>query len=927
MSNQSTNLPMNFLEKVEPPKTKFLNSRRIYLWAFILGLIIFNLFLVYPLFQGSYTVHLESRESLFLSGAQFIFDNFPDLSWNHLKFMGFPFRFSYPPLLPYTLAFIHFIFQGLSTALIYRILTALFYILTPITFYLFVRYLTKKEFTAIISALAYNLPLAALLFSPLREAEISFNWVPWPLIELTILGEGAHIIALAILPLATLFFLKFLRHPHFKNYLIAIILMALTVLVHWTGFFTLILLTLIVLFSELTLGEGAKKFKLALLTYLGTYGLWAFVYNFSFIQTYLGARENMDLVENYINLIPFLLLVIPLSLTALFLAFKQKPKLQPVLVGIIWFGIFFIIIGAWYWWGRAYAPDPPRYINELNLPLALLIGLITTKIFGYLRQKIIRYFKTEAAQFISLAFILTLIGLFVYFSFSYVQSSHQITASHPDIQSSSEYQTIAWFKDEASGERIYVTGNLSAWLNVFSQETSQVKGGDSFGNIFPYFDQVTQEIEKEPESELAILWLRALNASRLGVNSDFEYPDRFKEVLKSEYDQDGLAIYRIPLQKPQLVQIVERERFREFKPLTTELDFQDLKQYVNYIDNSLAEKLDYNFVGDQIRIKTSLREEQALGLQVNFDPYWKAYIDSQEIPIEQDRVGFMFVDPGEAGTYEITLRRIKSWDQWLGYILTALTIFIIFVYSSKPLRENLRKILRKTSLGYRLQPGMAGEFMRVMVGEETPHPEFIKKTKNYYQKVQDYDWVKVADTYKGLQTFFHKGRESAIFKLIKRYGRGDKYLDAGCGTGLILRHLPPGSVGLDINSKNIEKAKTYVPQATLVVSDVEEIPFPDRTFSTVICTSVLEHLPHPRKATREILRVLKPGGVLIGSVPFRSILGGKIPTLIDIPSFKEPYHHAYSKSELMDLLIDFDNVIVSDLKTYLSLTFVAQKKE
>lgn len=49
--------------------------------------------------------------------------------------------------------------------------------------------------------------------------------------------------------------------------------------------------------------------------------------------------------------------------------------------------------------------------------------------------------------------------------------------------------------------------------------------------------------------------------------------------------------------------------------------------------------------------------------------------------------------------------------------------------------------------------------------------------------------------------------------------------------------------------------------------DVQQMPFDHDTFDVVICNHVLEHVPDDRKAIREILRVLKPGGFAIMQVP------------------------------------------------------------
>src|SRR4029077_5333996 len=75
--------------------------------------------------------------------------------------------------------------------------------------------------------------------------------------------------------------------------------------------------------------------------------------------------------------------------------------------------------------------------------------------------------------------------------------------------------------------------------------------------------------------------------------------------------------------------------------------------------------------------------------------------------------------------------------------------------------------------------------------------------KDYYRDVETYDWVDVTDHLRGPEAFFHKNRERVVRKLVARFApAGQPILDAGCGTGLNLRHLPAGSVGLDINPRN-----------------------------------------------------------------------------------------------------------------------------
>lgn len=53
-----------------------------------------------------------------------------------------------------------------------------------------------------------------------------------------------------------------------------------------------------------------------------------------------------------------------------------------------------------------------------------------------------------------------------------------------------------------------------------------------------------------------------------------------------------------------------------------------------------------------------------------------------------------------------------------------------------------------------------------------------------------------------------------------------------------------------------------------IVGDAHNMPFSDSSFDAVMHIYVFEHLYDPQKAASEILRVLKPGGYMLGIVPF-----------------------------------------------------------
>jgi ubiquinone/menaquinone biosynthesis C-methylase UbiE len=94
-------------------------------------------------------------------------------------------------------------------------------------------------------------------------------------------------------------------------------------------------------------------------------------------------------------------------------------------------------------------------------------------------------------------------------------------------------------------------------------------------------------------------------------------------------------------------------------------------------------------------------------------------------------------------------------------------------------------------------------------------------------------------------------------------------LDVGCGDGFFAK-IAFGrklDVGIDLDAGEVARAVKSGSYGRAVQASVTELPFPDKSFKTVISNCVLEHVPKIDRGLREISRVLKPGGRLIITVP------------------------------------------------------------
>ena len=146
--------------------------------------------------------------------------------------------------------------------------------------------------------------------------------------------------------------------------------------------------------------------------------------------------------------------------------------------------------------------------------------------------------------------------------------------------------------------------------------------------------------------------------------------------------------------------------------------------------------------------------------------------------------------------------------------------------------------------------------------------------------------------------------------LVAAIGRGKRVLDLGCRSGALTRHFLDGNsvVGLDVDPAALEKAAALGIEP--VRANVEEpLPFEDASFDAVVAGELLEHLQFPDALVAEIRRVLRPGGVLAGSVPNAFRVQSRLRFLRGRQPEDDPTHlRMFSPGAVRELLADFADV-------------------
>jgi 2-polyprenyl-3-methyl-5-hydroxy-6-metoxy-1,4-benzoquinol methylase len=106
--------------------------------------------------------------------------------------------------------------------------------------------------------------------------------------------------------------------------------------------------------------------------------------------------------------------------------------------------------------------------------------------------------------------------------------------------------------------------------------------------------------------------------------------------------------------------------------------------------------------------------------------------------------------------------------------------------------------------------------------------------------------------------------------LARRYGRrGARFLEVGSGMGHLTGQLEDTfeTFGMDLNHWAVKQSKAVVGRSNLQTASAQELPYKDGVFNVVIIKHIVEHLPDPARALREIGRVTEPGGTLILATP------------------------------------------------------------
>jgi hypothetical protein len=615
-------------------------------------LFLLNVYVCRELFGVEYLRHMGSIEAAYIGLSRYMLAHWRDMSWFPLWYAGVPAQNTYPPLLHWIVAFAAFL-RGISPAHAHHWVTAIFYCLGPVALFALTLRLSGSLRAAFIAGAIYSALSPSAWLMPEIGRDTGF-FHPERLTALVYYGEGPHITALMLLPLAILFLDLALERRRAPYFALAALSFASVALTNWIGALGLALGVVAYLLAKRIPSKlFARDFAFTVLVAVAAYCLaspWIPPSTIAAIQSnsqWIGGDYSHTSAK-LARWLPVILLV----LVALAFVLRRAPAhLQ--------FAVYFLFLTALApltitWAKIAIIPQPERYHLEMELALALLAGLLL--------DSALRRLPGRLALCATIALLLALIWPLK----SYRRYARDVLIQTIDIKTTSEWRTARWLNQHWNGGRVLLPGSSAFWLTAFS-DTPELEGGFDQGVTLPVYSMVKYEISTgyaagASLADIAILWFKALGVQAVAVSGpgstevfkDFHHPNEFEGVLQPLWRDGGDVLYRVGTSNS-LAHVMTATDLVARTPING-IDVDALRPYVAALENPSYPAAPFEWTSQHsARIQTDLSPNSVVSIQISWSRGWHAQMNGRMLRVHKDGVGFLYVVSDATGPASITI--------------------------------------------------------------------------------------------------------------------------------------------------------------------------------------------------------------------------------------------------------------------------------
>ncbi len=638
-------------------------------------LFVLNVYLCRELFFLDYSQNMGSIEAAFISISRYLMENWNDLSWFNLWYGGIPYQNTYPPLLHAIVAAAAWLLR-ISPAHAHHLVTALFYSFAPVSLYWLAARLMNSNAAGFGVGLLYSLVAPSGFLIENVWGDLGTHLGPRRLQTLMKYGEGPHLTALALLPLAIVALDIAVGRRKPLYYVLAAASMAAVVLSNWLGAFALGLAVIAwLLICPARVRTWVTVCAIAILAYLLACP-WIPPSTIRAIQ--FNARAIGGDYTGVYHLLPLRLLC-GAAILALMRLILHRWRAPAGFQFACYYSFLTASITLSAEWARiAIVPQPERYHIEMDIALVfLVVSGLTFAISGAV-YSISPWIKAGTA-------LLLFCGC--YSQVHRIRHAAREWIQPIDILTTPEYHIAKWFDHNAGGSRVMAPGNASYWLNTFT-DTPQLGGGFDQG-VTNFQDTVAQYIVCSGENagdrdvEISLLWLRAFGVQFVAVTQPsvaFRKPGKFEDVLPIAWREGNDRIYRVPRRTDSPAHVVHFADLVSRAPIHG-LDVEQIRRYVAALENPETSKAKLRWTTrHSAEITASMQPDEIVSVQETFHPGWHATVNGSARRMFADRLGLMAIEPKCDGACAIELTYDGGAEMRVAKWLSALSLLAALIY-------------------------------------------------------------------------------------------------------------------------------------------------------------------------------------------------------------------------------------------------------
>ena len=602
-----------------------------------MALLALNVYIAARTFVCEYIPSMGSIEAAYISLARYILDHPFDLTWFPLWYAGVPYENTYPPLMHLTTAAVAWL-GDVSPAHAHHIVGGAMYCMGPVTLFWLALRLSGRLVPSFCAGLLYSLlSPSAFLIADIAQ-DIGGVWGPRRLHALAFYGEGPHVTALALLPVAILAVDYALERRRPLAVFGAALALAAVVLTNWLAAFALAIAVLALLTARCSAdwriwssaaGIGALAYALA--------SPWIPPGNIGDI------RRNAQQVVGSYPLGPEHVLYAVLLAAAFFgMAWVLRRASVPKALG---FGALFTLICgaiplAADWTGVYLMPQPERYHLEMEMGLSLVIAFGAGSLFNRMPK--------SARVLVAALLVLGAVRQ----TTVYRRAARGMIVPF-DITQTVEYEVAQWLESNLQGQRIFATGSIQFWLNAFA-DNPQVGGGFAQGIVnetIPEFHYGIPFLRGDGVS--AERWLRAYGAQAVIVSGDetreafpgsWRDSAKFAGVLPELWRSGDDVIYGVPQRSDSLAHTILAEDIVRSPPEGLVV-VDPILAYTDALEDESLPAVEATWQEPgRLSLRADLEPEHLISVQVTCHEGWRAWAGARPVPIECDSLGFQVLE-------------------------------------------------------------------------------------------------------------------------------------------------------------------------------------------------------------------------------------------------------------------------------------------